>query len=290
MKKIEAGIVLFGDEVKSIRAGHMNLTGSFADAGENPVNISANNGLNSGTITIPAGATVGTCRMRVIATEGTVPGPTGTYLWGETEDYLINITGGSSYNYTWTPAVAGNSTAASVTTLPLTVPTTYTVVLNDGTCSSAPSNALTIGIAGTPVITTAASSPVSGYCASAAQYTFDEEIFNVTLGTMNNTSTCTTLAGGPGSILERYSNFTSGAGAPAVPNLAAGSTTAGSVTIGSCGSFNYTSGLAVFIDFNQDGDFIRYAGDILDYMVLANILILNPSGRYSLVKGSMAGA
>jgi hypothetical protein len=42
--------------------------------------------------------------------------------------------------------------------------------------------------------------------------------------------------------------------------------------------------------FNQDGDFIRYAGDILDYMVLANILILNPSGRYSLVKGSMAGA
>lgn len=43
-------------------------------------------------------------------------------------------------------------------------------------------------------------------------------------------------------------------------------------------------------DFNQDGDFIRYAGDILDYMVLANILILNPSGRYSLAKGSMAGA
>jgi SsrA-binding protein len=36
IEKIEAGIVLFGDEVKSIRAGHMNLTGSFAviNAGE----------------------------------------------------------------------------------------------------------------------------------------------------------------------------------------------------------------------------------------------------------------
>ena len=30
LDKIEAGIVLFGDEVKSIRAGHANLTGSFA--------------------------------------------------------------------------------------------------------------------------------------------------------------------------------------------------------------------------------------------------------------------
>ena len=30
LDKIEAGIVLTGDEVKSIRAGHVNLTGSFA--------------------------------------------------------------------------------------------------------------------------------------------------------------------------------------------------------------------------------------------------------------------
>ena len=29
--KIEAGIVLTGDEVKSLRAGHVNLTGSFAN-------------------------------------------------------------------------------------------------------------------------------------------------------------------------------------------------------------------------------------------------------------------
>ena len=36
IEKIEAGIVLTGDEVKSLRAGHVNLSGSFANihAGE----------------------------------------------------------------------------------------------------------------------------------------------------------------------------------------------------------------------------------------------------------------
>ncbi|NDD59294.1 MAG: SsrA-binding protein, partial [Chlamydiae bacterium] len=31
LDKIEAGIVLTGDEVKSLRAGHVNLTGAFAN-------------------------------------------------------------------------------------------------------------------------------------------------------------------------------------------------------------------------------------------------------------------
>ena len=259
----------------------LNQDGDFIDAGEKVYSNGALANLNcvpaaaaTVSLIIPATALSGLTRMRIVNQEG-ISGdainPCTIQSWGETEDYLINITGGASYNYTWTPAVAGNSTAASVTTLPLTVPTTYTVVLNDGTCSSAPSNALTIGIAGTPVITTAASSPVSGYCASGALYTYDEEIFNVTLGTMNNSSTCTTLAGGPGSILERYSNYTSGAGAPAVPNLAAGSTTAGSVNIGSCGNFNYTSGLAVFIDFNQDGDFTDAGEKVFTNGAVANL-------------------
>ena len=259
----------------------LNQDGDFIDAGEKVYSSGATANLNCVPATavavgliIPSSALNGLTRMRVVnreSTSGNNITPCTVASWGETEDYLINITGGASYNYTWTPAVAGNSTAGSVTTLPLTVPTTYTVVLNDGTCSSAPSNAINIGIAGTPVITTAASVPVSGYCASAAQYTFDEEIFNVTLGTMNNTSDCFTPAGGPGSVLETYSNFTSGAGAPSAPNLAAGSTTAGSVSVGSCGSFNYTSGLAVFIDFNQDGDFTDAGEKVFTNGAVANI-------------------
>jgi hypothetical protein len=259
----------------------LNQDGDFIDAGEKVYSSGATANLNcvpataaTVSLIIPSSALNGLTRMRIVNqenTSGNAIGPCTIQSWGETEDYLINITGGASYNYTWTPAVAGNSTAASVTTLPLTVPTTYTVVLNDGTCSSAPSNAINIGIAGTPVITTAASSPVSGYCPSAAGFTFDEEIFNVTLGTMNNTSDCFTPAGGPGSVLETYSNFTSGAGAPAVPNLAAGSTTAGSVTVGSCGNFNYTSGLAVFIDFNQDGDFTDAGEKVFTNGAVANV-------------------
>lgn len=69
-----------------------NQNGSFADAGELVYsNAAAANGANTGTIAIPLTATAGTTRMRVVATEGTVPGPTGTYTWGETEDYCINV-------------------------------------------------------------------------------------------------------------------------------------------------------------------------------------------------------
>lgn len=44
------------------------------------------------------------------------------------------------------------------------------------------------------------------------------------------------------------------------------------------------------VEFESSGDVIRYAGDILDYLVLANVLQLNPNGRYSLIKGAMEGA
>lgn len=36
------------------------------------------------------------------------------------------------------------------------------------------------------------------------------------------------------------------------------------------------------IDYDSRGDVVRYAGDILDYMVLANILVYRPNGLYYL--------
>lgn len=39
LEKIEAGIVLTGDEVKSIRAGHVNLIGSFATIHESQLTL-----------------------------------------------------------------------------------------------------------------------------------------------------------------------------------------------------------------------------------------------------------
>jgi hypothetical protein len=44
------------------------------------------------------------------------------------------------------------------------------------------------------------------------------------------------------------------------------------------------------ISYDSDGDVTRYAGDILDYMVLANILRPHYGGRYTLVKGVMKNA
>jgi SsrA-binding protein len=39
LEKLEAGIVLTGDEVKSLRAGHANLTGSFATIHQGELNL-----------------------------------------------------------------------------------------------------------------------------------------------------------------------------------------------------------------------------------------------------------
>jgi hypothetical protein len=89
------------------------------------------------------------------------------------------------------------------------------------------------------------------YCASNATTNDDEEIWNVTIGTLNNTSTCTTLAPGSNSVVSRYSNYS---GFVAAPNLPAGVNLPISVNAASCLG-NYPSTLRVYIDYNQNGVF-----------------------------------
>jgi hypothetical protein len=91
----------------------------------------------------------------------------------------------------------------------------------------------------------------AAYCPSAATSTADEEIWNVTIGSLNNTSNCATLAPGPGSVNSFYSNYS---GFLAAPNIAAGVNTPFSVNAASCGG-NFTSRVAIFIDYNQNGIF-----------------------------------
>jgi len=90
------------------------------------------------------------------------------------------------------------------------------------------------------------------YCPSAATSTADEEIWNVTIGTLNNTSTCTTTAPGPGSVNSLYSNYS---GFVAAPNLAAGLPISFSVNAAACGFSGYPSSLGIYIDYNQNGVF-----------------------------------
>ncbi|MCC7533179.1 MAG: T9SS type A sorting domain-containing protein, partial [Bacteroidia bacterium] len=96
----------------------------------------------------------------------------------------------------------------------------------------------------------------ASYCASSANYTGDEEIINVTFGSLNNSSTCTTTGGATGtlvstpSILERYSNYTN----LAAPSLLRANTYPLSVKVNTCGSY-YGATLRAFIDWNQNGLF-----------------------------------
>jgi len=88
------------------------------------------------------------------------------------------------------------------------------------------------------------------YCTSNATTTFNEEILNVKLGALNNSSTCSTL-GGPGSIQSQYSNYTA---TVSPTNLAQTATYLLSVSVGTCGT-NNSNMTKVFIDYNQNGLF-----------------------------------
>ncbi len=88
------------------------------------------------------------------------------------------------------------------------------------------------------------------YCVSTATSVADEDLFNVTVGTLNNSSTCSTT-GGTGSTLNEYSNYT----ALPAPNLAKGTSVAFSIQVGTCGTGSYRNAFKIFIDYNQNGNF-----------------------------------
>jgi subtilisin-like proprotein convertase family protein len=105
----------------------------------------------------------------------------------------------------------------------------------------------------TPILVT--QTPPSGcYCSSSSTSTADEEIFRVKIGTLDNASTCSTVAPGFGSVQNKYSNYTSGVGAPAPGVIVSGGANPISITVGTCGG-NFTNNTAVWIDYNQNGTF-----------------------------------
>ncbi|MFN5182367.1 MAG: GEVED domain-containing protein, partial [Bacteroidota bacterium] len=80
----------------------------------------------------------------------------------------------------------------------------------------------------------------------------DEEITNVTVGSMNNSSTCSVAATGPGSILNRYSNYS---GVLSGPVEIQGNTVNFSLTQTSCGGA-FGNFFQIYVDWNQDGDWL----------------------------------
>lgn len=168
---------------------------------------------------------------------------------------LQNATGGAGVTYQWYESTDGITyTAAASTsdsyTLNQSVPMWYYC---DVTCSTGPTT-----VSSTPVMV-GMNPGLQCYCPSGATVNADEEIYNVTV---NGASTdplyagvngCSTVAPGPNSVLGGYSNFTT---LGALTTLPQGGSVAFQVDEDECdGATYYACGIAIWIDFNQDGDF-----------------------------------
>jgi len=219
-----------------------NQNGSFGDAGElaySNTNISTAGNV-FGSVTIPATALPGLTRVRVILVEGTVPGPTGTYLWGETEDYCITIlspptillganSGSICPGIPFTTAASGANTytinggpgilsGSSISLTPI-ANTTYSI---SGTalsgCRSLPSTnaTATITTLASPAITVSVVSPsmcpgISNTLTltGANTYTWASPASNASVITINPLSTTVyTVAGTGTTVCNGITNFT----------------------------------------------------------------------------------
>ncbi|MBL8001461.1 MAG: hypothetical protein JNL05_05825, partial [Flavobacteriales bacterium] len=93
------------------------------------------------------------------------------------------------------------------------------------------------------------------YCSSIPSNTADEEIYSVTFNgvTSGSAADCNIVAPGPGSILNRYSNYwTLGS----LFTFIQGAPSTFSITQDECdGATYFSNGIAIWIDLNQDGSF-----------------------------------
>ncbi|MBF4517094.1 M4 family metallopeptidase [Flavobacterium sp. ANB] len=171
--------------------------------------------------------TVAPSAPTALAASGTT-GTTTNLTWTASTDNVA-VTGYDIYQGT---TLKGSSTTTSYTVTGLTPSTAYTfsVKAKDAAGNVSASSS-------TVNVTTTATSIT--YCASQGNSAADERIGKVVFGTISNTSTGTT----------GYENYTS-----ISTNAARG--TAYTITITpSWTSTTYNEGYAVFIDYNQDGDF-----------------------------------
>ncbi|MDO7886091.1 GEVED domain-containing protein [Hymenobacter cheonanensis] len=75
-----------------------NQDGDFADAGETLLTTTGSSGktTRSGTFTVPASASPGATRLRVVMSNSSATGSCGTYSGGETEDYTLTVSGAAA--------------------------------------------------------------------------------------------------------------------------------------------------------------------------------------------------
>lgn len=159
---------------------------------------------------------------------------------------ILGGTGGTGQTYQWQSSLTG--AVGSFTNIPGATNSTY---ISNQTADTYYRVYMTCGglTDTSAALLVNTSNFINCYCNSNATSTGDEEILNVSIGTLNNSSTCSTT-GGAGSIQNQYSNYTS---LPAT-NLAQTVSYGLNVQIGTCGG-NYNNMTKVYIDYNHNGLF-----------------------------------
>ncbi|MCA8833204.1 M4 family metallopeptidase [Hymenobacter pini] len=115
-----------------------NQNGVFTDAGELVVSgSSSSSGTLSGTFTVPTTAKSGATRMRIIMSDASATTSCNSYSYGETEDYTVNITGGT-FAPQGVASIAGGSSLSNSVEKAITVfPNPATDELNISLASKA---------------------------------------------------------------------------------------------------------------------------------------------------------
>ncbi len=263
-----------------------NQNGTFETSEFTALGSSSTGGPITSNILISGTATVGATMMRVrirYSTPLTGADACLAYTFGETEDYLVTIGAGTTCSGTIIAGTASatNDSACSGTNFDLIL-TGYSAGVTGLTFqwqSSPTSGGIYTNIAGTTptyttsqtattyyhcIVTCSGGSSVTSnstgvlltpfldcYCNSTATSAIDEDIFNVTVGMLSNWSDCNSI-GGPGSVLKKYSDYTT---LVAAPDIGLNAAIPFSVTIGTCGTTPYPNAFKIFIDYNRNGSF-----------------------------------
>ena len=160
---------------------------------------------------------------------------------------LNNATIASGITYQWVSSTSASGpwtalAGATSSTLNTTISEdTYFACILTCTNTAAIDTSSTVLVLSTPFL--------NCYCTSQATSPDDEDIFNVTLAGIDNSSDCSTT-GGPGSIQNMYSDYTAVAPAQLVQTLDYPI----SIEVGTCGG-NFGNWTKAWIDYNQNGSF-----------------------------------
>lgn len=280
----------------------LNQNGLYTDAGEEVFYQTSGLGSTvSGLITIPPTALLGVTGMRVVTTTTAGAGPCGTYTYGETEDYLLNIVdptpcsiapngvtitasadsvclnesvnisasslpSETGVHYQWQKSIDGGFTWVSMpgdtfTILSTTITADASFRLKS-VCTATQDSSFTSSV------TVELKSYLNCYCTSNATSALYADIMSVSVAglTVTSATTCTPYTFNPTPIFNIYQN---------VP-------TAIDVNVDACqGASTHTTvyHTRVYIDLNQNGSFsdpgenVFYQSASMGNIVSSNVTI-----------------